>query len=134
MRTGPGVGEEAWRAAEYVARPGADDAEVAEAEIALEEARAELDSFLADTNLRRILGPDKHAEAASNYVAVVSRCEADLAEARERSAGSWELVGRLWLQEWGWAERREWLERMVRSVVVSRGREPLSRRVQVELR
>jgi len=134
VRTGPGVSEEAWRAATYVARPGADDAEVAEAETALEEARADLDSFLADTNLRRILGPDKHAEAASNYVAVVSKCEADLAEARERTAGSWELVGRLWLQEWGWAERREWLERMVRSVVVSKGREPLSRRIQVELR
>lgn len=133
IRTGPGD-EAAWRTATYVARPGADDADIAEAEAAFEDARDDLDSFLADTNLRRILGPDKHAEAAANYVAVVNKAESELAEARERSTGSWELVGRLWLHEWGWAERREWLERMVRSVVVSKGREPLSRRVEVELR
>jgi hypothetical protein len=60
--------------------------------------------------------------------------QADLAEARERHGGRYELVGRLWNTEWGWAERKEWLERIVRSVVVSRGREPLSRRVEVELR
>ncbi len=71
---------------------------------------------------------------SSRFVAVVNKAEADLAEARERSAGSWELVGRLWNTEWGWAERKEWVERMVRSVVVSRGREPLSRRCEVELR
>ena len=33
--------------------------------------------------------------------------------------------------EWGWAERREWLERMLKAVVVSRGRELLSERVEV---
>ena len=133
-RTGPGLGEERWRAATFVARPGADDNDISEAEAELEDARADLDSFLADTNLRRILGPAKHAEAAANYVAVVNKAESDLTDARERSTSSWDLVGRLWLYEWGWAERREWLERMVRSVVVSRGREPLSRRVEVELR
>lgn len=133
IRTGQGD-EAAWRTATFVARPGGDDGEIAEAEAELEDARADLDSFLADTNLRRILGPEKHAEAAPNYVAVVNRAESDLTDARERSTSSWELVGRHWLQEWGWAERREWLERMVRSVVVSRGREPLSRRCEVELR
>jgi hypothetical protein len=80
-----------------VARPGADDNDISEAE-------AEL------------------------------KAESDLTDARELSASSWDLVGRLWLQEWGWAERREWLERMLHSVVVSKGREPLSSRVQVELR
>jgi len=134
VRTGAGLGEEAWRSATFVPRPGGDDGEIAEAEAALEGARADLDEFLADTKLRRVLGPDKHAEAAANYVAVVNKAEADLAETRERSAGSWELVGRLWNTEWGWAERKEWVERMVRSVVVSRGREPLSRRCEVELR
>ena len=86
-------------------------------------------------NLRRILGPEKHAEAAANYVAVVNKCEADLAEARERNTGSCELVGRAsgFTSEAG-PKRKEWVERMVRSVVVSRGREPLSRRVEVELR
>ena len=134
VRTSEGASEEAWRAATWVARPGGDDADVEKAEDALEEARAELDSFLADTKLRSIVGPDKHAEAAANYVAVVNKAEADLAEARERGTGSYELVGRLWLTEWGWAERREWLERMLKAVVVSRGREPLSQRCEVELR
>ena len=134
VRTSEGASEEAWRAATWVARPGGDDADVEKAEDALEEARAELDSFLADTKLRSIVGPDKHAEAAANYVAVVNKADADLAEARERSTGSYELVGRLWLTEWGWAERREWLERMLKAAVVSRGREPLSERCEVELR
>jgi DNA invertase Pin-like site-specific DNA recombinase len=133
IRTGPGD-DAAWRAATFVPRPGGDDAEISEADAALADARDDLDSFLADTNLRRILGPDKHAEAAANYVAVVNKAESDLAEARERSTGSWELVGQLWLHEWGWAERREWLERMIRSVAVTRGRGPMSGRVEVELR
>lgn len=34
----------------------------------------------------------------------------------------------------GWAERREWLDRMLKAVVVSRGRQPLSQRCEVELR
>ena len=42
--------------------------------------------------------------------------------------------GRLWLEEWGHAERKEWVERVVRSVTVSRGPEPLSRRCEVALR
>ncbi len=73
-------------------------------------------------------------ETVSDYVAALNKAEVDLAEARERSGGGFELVGRLWLQEWGWAERKERVERMVRSVVVSKGRELLSRRVEVELR
>ena len=93
-----------------------------------------LDGYLSDTTLRRTLGPDRYNTAAADYMAVVNKAEADLAEARDRSTGSWELVGRPWNTEWGWAERKEWAERMVRSVVVSRGREPLSRRVQVKLR
>jgi hypothetical protein len=64
----------------------------------------------------------------------VNKCEPDLAEARERNSGSWALVGELWLHHWGWSERKDWLERVVRSVTVARGREPLSRRVEVELR
>ena len=131
---GEPVSEEAWRKATFVPRPGGDDAAVAEAESALEEARADLDGFLADTTLRRVLGAERYAAAASDYVAAVNKADADLADARERNTGSWDLVGRLWLHEWGWAERKEWLERMVRSVVVSKGREPLSRRVEVKLR
>ena len=123
-----------WRAATFVPRPGGDDADVAEAEEALAEANADLDGFLADTSLRSILGPERYNEAATNFVAVVNKCEADLAEARHASSGSFELVGRLWLHEWGWAERKEWVERIVRSVVVSRGTAPLSRRAEVELR
>ena len=60
IRTGRGD-EAVWRTATFVARLGGDDAEIAEAEAALEDARADLDSLLADTNLRRILGADKHA-------------------------------------------------------------------------
>ena len=123
-----------WHAATFVPRPDGDDGDVAEAEEALAEAKADLDGLLADTSLRSILGPDKYNEAAANFVAVVNKCEADLAEAREASSGSFDLVGRLWLHEWGWAERKEWVERIVRSVVVSRGQEPLSRRAEVELR
>ena len=115
-------------------RPGGDDADVAEAEEALADAKADLDGFLADTSLRSILGTERYNEAAANFVAVVNKCEADLDAAREASSGSFELVGRLWLREWGWAERKEWIERIVRSVVVQRGREPLSRRAEVELR
>jgi hypothetical protein len=43
-------------------------------------------------------------------------------------------VGRLWNTEWGHAERAEWVSRVIRSVVVAKGREPLSRRCHVELR
>jgi hypothetical protein len=107
---------------------------VEEAESALEEARADLDEFLEDTKLRRVLGADRYAGAASDYVAVVNQAEADLEAAREASSGSFELVGRLWNSEWGWAERKEWVERMVRRVVVRRGREPLGERADVELR
>lgn len=105
----------------WVARPGGDTAEVAEAESALEDARADLDGFLGDTTLRRVLGADRYAKAASDYVAAVNKAESDLARAREQHSGRYELVGRLWNTEWGWAERKEWVERMVRSVVVSRG-------------
>lgn len=119
--------------AQWIPRPG-DGREVEEAESALEEARADLDGFLEDTTLRRALGADKYAETVSNYVAVANRAEADLAEARERHTGRYELVARLWLQEWGWAERKEYLSRMIKAVVVSKGREPLSGRVEVELR
>ena len=118
----------------WVALPGGDDAEVAELEAARDAAAEDLESFLADTKMRRALGADRHAEAAGNYVAVLDKAEADLAEARERTSGSWELVGRLWNTEWGHAERAEWVARTVRSVVVSKGREPLSRRCEVELR
>jgi hypothetical protein len=123
-----------WQAATFVPRPGGDDADVAETEEALAGARADLDGFLADTSLRSILGPTKYNEAAANFVAVVNKCEADLDEARALSSASFELVGRLWNTEWGWAERKEWVERIVRSVVVSRGTEPLSRRAVVKLR
>lgn len=121
--------------AQWIPRPG-DGREVEEAESALEEARApaDLDGFLSDTTLRRVLGADRYAETVSDYVAVVNKAEADLAEARERHTGRYELVARLWLQEWGWAERKEYLSRMIKSVVVSKGREPLSRRVEIELR
>ena len=120
-------------AAQWIARPG-DDREVEEAEAALDEARADLDGFLADTTLRRIVGADKYAETVADYVAVVNKCEADLADARERYTGRYDLVGRLWNTEWGWAEKKEWLSRMVVRVVVRRGTEPLSLRVEVELR
>jgi DNA invertase Pin-like site-specific DNA recombinase len=119
---------------QWVARPGGDDAELTEAESALEDARADLDGYLADTTLRRSLGAERYNAAVSDYVAVVNKAEADLAAAREASSGSFDLVGRLWLTEWGWAERKEWLEKMVTSVVVHRGRGPMSGRVEVELR
>ena len=119
---------------QWVAKPGADDAEIAEAEQAVADARADLDGFLADTTLRRTLGAGRYNASVSDYVAVANKAEADLAAAREAGSGSLELVGRLWLHEWGHAERKEWLERMVASVVVSKGRERLSERCEVELR
>jgi Recombinase len=119
---------------QWVALPGGDSHEVEEAEAARDAAREDLDSFLADTRLRRALGPERHAEAAENYVAVLDKRETDIAEVKERHAGRYELVGRLWNTDWGHAERYEWVSRMVRRVVVSRGREPLSRRAEVELR
>jgi hypothetical protein len=119
---------------QWVALPGGDGREVEELEAARDAAREDLDSFLADTRLRRALGPERHAEAAENYVAVLDKCAADLASAKDRHAGRYELVGRLWNTEWGHAERYEWVCRVVRRVVVSRGREPLSRRAEVELR
>jgi hypothetical protein len=118
----------------WVAKPGGDDREVEEAATALEDARADLDGWLADTKLRGILGGDRYADATADRVAVVNKAEADLASAREASSSSFDLVGRLWNTEWGWHERKEWVSRMVRGVVVSRGTEPLSRRCEVELR
>jgi hypothetical protein len=117
----------------WVALPG-DGREVEEAEAALAEARTDLDGFLGDTKLRGVLGAERYAAAASSYVAVVNKCEHDLAEARAAATGGHELVGRLWNTEWGHAERKEWVERMCRSVTVSKGREPLSKRVEVTLR
>ncbi len=84
------------------------------------------------TKLRGILGPDRYADATADRVAVVNK--ADMEDARERHGGRYELVARLWLQEWGWAERKEYVSRMIKSVVVSKGREPLSERVAIELR
>ena len=89
----------------WVVVPG-DDREVEEAEAALEEAREDLDSWLADTKLRGILGPDRYAGATADRVTVVNKAEADLEAARERHGGRYELGARLWLQEWGWAERK----------------------------
>ncbi|HSI98261.1 MAG TPA: hypothetical protein VK926_07855 [Gaiellaceae bacterium] len=105
-----------------------------EAEHALEEAREDLNDWVSDTKLRHAIGPAKHTEAAASYAAVVAKCEADLEAALSRHPGGWELVGRLWNTEWGHAERCEWVARVVREVVVSKGREPLSRRCEVELR
>lgn len=115
----------------WVARPGGDDGDVAEAETTLAEAREDIDSWLADTKLRGILGPERYADAAADRVAVVNKAESDLAAAREATNGSYDLVGRLWNTEWGHAERHEWLERMVAACSVSKGREPLSERVEV---
>ena len=56
---------------QWVALPGGDSREVEEAEAARDTARDDLDSFLVDTRLRRALGPQRHAEAAENYVAVL---------------------------------------------------------------
>lgn len=117
----------------WVARPGA-GSEVEDAEQALADARADLDGWLGDTKLRGILGGDRYADATADRVAVVNKCESDLEAARRETTGGFELVGRLWNTEWGHAERREWVARMVRSCEVSKGREPLSRRVEVELR
>ena len=117
----------------WVALPGG-GSEVEDAEQALADARADLDGYLSDTTLRRSLGAERYNEAVSDYVAVVNKCESDLAEAREATTGGWELVGRLWNTAWGHAERKEWTERMVRTCVVTKGRGPLSGRVEVELR
>ena len=133
-RVGPGVSRGDVAVCDVRAETGGDDSAVAEAEAALDDARSDLDAFFANTTLLRVLGEERYNEAASDYVAAVNKAGADLEAAREASSGSFELVGRLWNTEWGWAERKEWLERMVRSVVVSRGREALSHRVEVELR
>jgi Recombinase zinc beta ribbon domain len=131
-RVGRGDAER-WQAASFVPTLG-DEVEIEEVEMSLAEARAELDEYLNDTELRAAVGAAKHTEAAASYVAVVAKCEADLRAAHERHTGGWELIGRLWITEWGHPERAEWLARTVRSVVVSKGREPLSRRCEVELR
>jgi DNA invertase Pin-like site-specific DNA recombinase len=123
-----------WEAATFVPRPGGDDTEVADAEVALEEARADLAGFRRDTRARRTLGADMWNETLSDYVTAVNAAQTGLEAARKASSGSLELVGRLWLSEWGHAERKEWLERVVREVVVHKGRERLSERVEVELR
>jgi Recombinase zinc beta ribbon domain len=123
-----------WRDATFVARPAADDAAVGEAELALDEAKAELDSFLADVKLRSVVGPDRFAGMAADRVAIVNKCQSELAAARDANSTSWALVGELWLKEWSHAERCEYLARVLRSVVVSKGREPLSGRVEVDLR
>ena len=133
VRTGPGRGERATRAARWVPQLG-DDREIEGAEAAFEEARSDLEGFLADTKLRAVIGAERHAEAAGNYVAALNSAEAALAEARNRHSGGWELVGRLWNSEWGWHERREWLSRMVESVIIRKGRQPLSERAEVALR
>lgn len=119
--------------AQWVAVPGGGEG-AAEAERAAEDAREDLDSYLGDVRLRGVIGPDRFADGASDRVAILNKAEADLAEAREASSGSAEVFGRLWAVEWGHAEKCEWLARAVRAVVVSKGRAPLSSRVEVTLR
>ena len=46
-----------------------------------------------------MLGADRYAKAASDYVAAVNTAESDLADAWERHSGRYELVGRLWNTE-----------------------------------
>ena len=88
----------------WVPLPGS-GREVEDAEAALEGARDDLDGYLADTTLRWTLRPERYNEAVSDYVAAANAAEAALAEARERTGGGFELVGRLWNADWGWAER-----------------------------
>jgi len=74
-------------------------------------------------------------ETLSDYVRAIDIAEVDLEDrARSVSSAPYELFGELWAREWGHAEKKEWVERAVREVVVSKGREPLSSRVEVELR
>ena len=119
--------------ATWIPLPG-DNRAIEEAETTLAEARSDLDGFLGDTKLRGILGADKYAETVSDYVAVVNKAESDLEEARGRHSGRFELAGRLWLHEWGVPEKHEYLSKMIASCAVTKGREPLSERCQVELR
>jgi hypothetical protein len=60
---------------------------------------ADLDGFLSDTTPRRNLGGERYNALVSDYVAVVNKAEADLADAREASSGSWTTVGALWLHD-----------------------------------
>ena len=71
---------------------------------------------------RRVLGVERYAAAVSDYVAAVNKTEADLAEAREASSGSFELVGRL-AHRVGLGRAQGVARAEVRSVVVSKGRE-----------
>ena len=88
--------------------------------------RKDLDSWLADKSCGASSDPDHYADATADRVAVVNKAEG-MEDARERHGGRYELVARLWLQEWGWGEEEEGVRYgIIKSVVVSKGREPLS--------
>lgn len=130
--TGPGLIDELAEAYDYLTwretTPG-ELSRVEEAEYALKSAEADLDAFLADTELITILGRKKYNDSVVSYVAAVNAAREQLERAREAGNGVASL-GRFWL-DWNFQERHEWLDRMIEHCVVRRGREPLSERTEV---
>ena len=80
------------------------------------------------------LGADRYNRETEAYVMAVELAREQLEQARARGEGRPELLWRLWLNEWGHAERTEWLAKMIERVSLRRGREPLSERCEVVLR
>jgi site-specific DNA recombinase len=110
------------------------DEELESAKIELREAEEALDGFLANHKLITLLGQDRYNSQVEELVRSVDAARARLEEAQAAAENRVELIGKLWLHEWGQAERHEWLSKMVEACVVTKGRDPLSKRVAVTIR
>ena len=131
--SGLGAPEEVWRSATFVPRPGADDAEVTEAEAAWRRPGPSLTRTSPTCGSGR-QSAGAFADGASDRVALFNKAEADLA-ARARGVLRELGAGRPPLEHRVGARRAEGVGgaacALCRRVA---GREPLSRRCEVELR
>ena len=115
-------------------RAGENGEPLAEAENELAEAKANLDEWLGNRDLIRVLGTERSNAETEEYVMAVQLAREGVDRAREAESDKFELFGHLWATEWSHEDRRDWLGKTIRQVVVRKGREALDDRVDVELR
>jgi DNA invertase Pin-like site-specific DNA recombinase len=114
---------------EGVERSGGSDAE--EARAAFMQAEADLEEFLADLTLRRVLGPDRYAEQAERHVANVDEKRAEYQASLEEVGASWIADPLEAVRELPPNQQGDVLRAIGIRVVVQRGRLPLPQKVRI---
>lgn len=104
---------------------------LAEAEQALAAATGELDSLLADTDLRRIVGAERFRRLADNAVQAVEANQAGYEAAARRAERQSVVNAAALVQDAELEELGEILRGLLAAVVVERGRGPIVGRVRI---